>query len=423
MNQSASRAHVADGFLRGATFLSDLKLQRVFAALDGEGEEIRVVGGAVRNALAGDPVSDVDLAATALPEIIQARAAKAGLRTIPTGIEHGTVTLLVEGTPFEVTTLREDIDTFGRHATVRFGRDFRADAQRRDFTINAISVDANGRVYDYCGGLDDIAARRVRFIGDAVARIREDYLRILRLFRFHASFGEGEIEPEALHAAIALRSGLAILSGERIRAELLKLMAARRAADTAEIMADTGILQMLLGGVSIPARLHRIAALESARASGRDVMLRLCALAVLVEDDAARLRDCLRLANAQETRLANAARALVELHGREKPPLPNDLYRFLFLHGRRAALDAILLAHAESRAAIDDPLWASGYNFLHDTPQPRMPFSGGDLLKRGLAPGPALGETLKRLQAAWIRAGFPKEPEVLARLLDEASGN
>ena len=167
MRFSQKAAHIVDGKLTGSPLLSDPKLRLVFEALDGEGEELRVVGGAVRNALLGEDIADVDLATTALPEVILARAAQARLRTIPTGIEHGTITVLVDGAPFEVTTLRQDIDTFGRHATVEFGRDFAADAHRRDFTINALSLDARGHVHDYCGGLADLAVRCVRFIGDA----------------------------------------------------------------------------------------------------------------------------------------------------------------------------------------------------------------------------------------------------------------
>jgi poly(A) polymerase len=416
-----ANARVVEGLLAGSPLLLDPRLQRVIAALDGDGEEIRIVGGAVRNGLIHEEIHDVDLATTALPIVVQARAAKAGLRTIPTGIEHGTITVLVDGTPFEVTTLREDVDTFGRHANVEFGRDFAADARRRDFTMNALSVDSHGRIFDYCGGLEDIDQRRVRFIGDAATRIREDYLRILRLFRFHAAYGEGPIDREALHAAIENREGLAMLSRERIRAEILKLLVARGAAESVALMSDCGILQMFLGGIGVCTRLQRVAAIEAARSLKPDAVLRLTALGVLVEDDAERLRDRLRLSNAEETRLAAAARVLVGMHGDAEPPLPNELYRFLFLHGRRAALDGVMLAQAESGKDPNDAKWRSAYAFLQDTPEPRLPFSGSDLMQRGLRPGPAIGETLKRLQAAWIRAGFPKEPEVLARLLDEAA--
>ena len=188
-----------------ASLLATPGLETVFALLDRDGEEARMVGGAVRNALMGLPVADIDIATTATPDIVMQRAAAAGLRALPTGIDHGTVTLLVDHKPFEITTLREDIETDGRHAIVKFGRDFSHDAQRRDFTMNALYARVDGTVEDYTDGLADLAQRRVRFIGDAHQRIREDYLRILRLFRFHAAYGEGSLDADALHAAIVLR--------------------------------------------------------------------------------------------------------------------------------------------------------------------------------------------------------------------------
>src|ERR1700753_4030079 len=197
---------------------------RVLALLGGEGSEARVIGGAVRNALLGAPIGDIDIATTALPAEAMRRAKAAGIKSVPTGIEHGTVTLVVDGQPFEVTTLREDTETFGRKAKVAFGRDWVADAQRRDFTINGLSVDADGVVHDHVGGFDDIVARRVRFIGDPNQRIAEDYLRILRFFRFHAAHGAGEPDRAGYLACIGGRAGLATLSAERVRMELIKLM-------------------------------------------------------------------------------------------------------------------------------------------------------------------------------------------------------
>ncbi len=202
------------------------RLTTVLAALDAPGEETRLVGGAVRDALLGRPVADIDLATTLLPEAVVARANAAGLKPVPTGIAHGTVTVVAEGEPFEVTTLREDIETDGRHAVVRFGRDFGHDAARRDFTVNALSVTPDAYVHDTVGGLADLAAARVRFIGEARQRIREDYLRVLRFFRFHARYGAGDPDPEGLAASIEARDGLALLSRERVRGELLKLLVA-----------------------------------------------------------------------------------------------------------------------------------------------------------------------------------------------------
>ena len=243
--------------------------------LDRDGEEARVVGGAVRNALLGEPIGDIDVATTAIPAEVTRRATAAGFKPVPTGIEHGTVTVVVAGRPFEVTTLREDIETFGRHANVSFGRDWKADAERRDFTMNALSLSADGRVHDYVGGLTDLAARRVRFIGDASKRIAEDYLRILRFFRFHATYGHGHPDAEGLHACIVARAGLEQLSRERVRMELMKLLIAPHAVPALATMTETGILLGVLGGVPYLASFANLAKLEHAIGTPADPVRRL----------------------------------------------------------------------------------------------------------------------------------------------------
>ena len=222
-------------------------LLRVLTLLDCDGEEARLVGGALRNALLERPVEEFDIATTATPQTVIARAEKAKLRSVPTGISHGTVMLLVEGKPFEVTSLREDIETDGRHAKVRFSRDFEADAKRRDFTMNALSMTREALLYDYIGGLADLKARKLRFIGDPAARIREDYLRILRFFRFAAAYAEGPLDAAAVLACMRERDGLARLSRERVRSEIMKLLAAPRAGDVTREFCETGLLGPLLG--------------------------------------------------------------------------------------------------------------------------------------------------------------------------------
>lgn len=403
--------------LDGPSFLDSAPLRRLLDVLDGNGEETRVVGGAVRNWLMNVPVTEVDLATTATPQDVMKRVAAAHLKCVPTGLDHGTLTIVVEGVPYEVTTLREDVETDGRRAKVAFGRDFDADAMRRDFTVNALSVDARGTIHDPAGGMADIAARRVRFIGDAAQRIREDYLRILRFFRFHAAYGEGAPEPDALAAIAQNRDGLDTLSRERVRAELLKILQARRAPEALDLMGALGLIVPILGGVDMPLRLEELTRIERGAPDG---VLRLCALAVLVPEDAERLRARLRLSNDETTRLASAARARVVLHGADVPPPHGDLRRFLFEHGRRAACDALALAHAESGGPKDDAAWLSAARFLEDTPEPRLPFGGADLIARGLPPGKAVGDVLKILQADWIRAGFPDAPQALARLINDA---
>src|ERR1700710_1818166 len=236
--------------LDDAPWLTSGPTARVLELLNGHGEEARVVGGDVRNELLKLPVADFDIATTALRFEVSRRARATGIKSVPTGIEHGTVTLVVDGHPFEVTTLREDTETFGRKANVAFGRDWIRDAERRDFTINGLSVDAEGIVHDHVGGLDDIAAKRVRFIGDAQQRIAEDYLRILRFFRIHAAYGAGEPDRAGYLACIGGRAGLAGLSAERIRMEMLKLMVADGAAGAVQAMADGGLLLPIFGGVA-----------------------------------------------------------------------------------------------------------------------------------------------------------------------------
>src|ERR1700761_4668972 len=233
-----------------ASWLRPGPAARVLALLDGAGSEARVIGGAVRNTLLGAPIGDIDIATTSLPDEVVRRAKAAGIKSVPTGIEHGTVTLVLDGQPFEVTTLREDIETFGRKAKVSFGTDWKRDAERRDFTINALSAGVDGVVHDYVGGLPDIAARQGRFIGDPSRRIAEDYLRILRFFRIHAAYGIGEPDREGLLACIGGRDGLAGLSAERVRTEIMKLMIAPGALASIAAMADGGLLLQIFGGVA-----------------------------------------------------------------------------------------------------------------------------------------------------------------------------
>lgn len=397
--------------------LDDRPLARTLALLHGGGEEARVVGGAIRNALLGIPVQDYDIATTAEPPSVIARATAAGLRTVPTGIAHGTVTIVVDGRHFEVTTLREDIATDGRHATIRFGRDFAQDARRRDFTINALSMGPDGHLYDYAGGLADIAARRVRFIGDPATRIREDYLRILRFFRFSATYAD-TLDEAGLAAAIRARDGLARLSRERVRQELMKLLMADRGVPVITAVAETGLLGLLLPSIPWPARLCRLLAVVPDAAA----MPRLAALSAFTTEDALRLRERLRLSNADAARIEGTVKVGARLHGAEGPPCSGVLRALLFEIGRQAAVDGLALAWAESQAAPDDIRWRSALHFLRDTPEPRLPFSGADLIARGFPAGRPLGDALKRLQANWIRAGFPEDPRRLADLLAEVAG-
>jgi poly(A) polymerase len=400
--------------------LDDASLLRVLTLLDRDGEEARVIGGALRNALLGRPVLECDIATTAQPEVVTARAEAAGLRAIPTGIAHGTVTLLVDGKTFEVTTLREDIETDGRHAKVRFSRDFAADAERRDFTINALSMNREATLYDYVGGLKDLDAHRLRFIGDPTERIREDYLRILRFFRFAAEYSEGPLDPNALLAAMAERGGLLQLSRERIRAELFKLLVARRVGEITRIFSETGLLGPLIASAPWPSRLESL--LRFGAESPPDALLRLAALCVNLPEDAERLRDYLRLSNQEHQRLESCANALITLHGLDLPPTQQTLLRLLFRHGRQAACDALALVGAEA-GAKHWAEWRETIAFVRAAEEPKMPFSGADLIARGVTNGRAIGAALKDLQHRWMEEGFPKEPGRLAQMLEEVTAS
>ncbi|MBB4301210.1 poly(A) polymerase [Rhodobium orientis] len=386
-----------------AGWLVDDKLQGVLAALNVEGDEARIVGGAIRNTLLGVPVSDIDIATTARPETVVERAEAAGFRAIPTGIEHGTVTLVVAHTPFEVTTLREDIETFGRKATVRFGRDWEADARRRDFTMNALYAGADGTVYDLVGGRADCLSRKVRFIGDADARIHEDYLRILRFFRFHASYGDGPIDREGLLAAVRGRSGLRHLSAERIGQEMRRLAMAPGGAATTRIMADSGILQIVLGGIGSPETLGRLTALAANLPASLDAALAHAALSARIPEDAERVAERLRLSNEVRRRMVKVLRLA--------PGLSADMGEAaarlaLYRSDAETFRGAVLLAWAWSDAAGDDAGWRDLFGLAGRWPVPRFPVSGRDLVALGIPSGPAVGELLARVEDWWIGEGF-----------------
>jgi poly(A) polymerase len=401
-----------------APWLREAPLADLLAALDRDGEEARVVGGAVRNALIGEPHGDVDIATTALPAEVSRRVQAAGFKAVPTGIEHGTVTVVAQSRPFEVTTLREDIETFGRHAKVAFGRDWRRDAERRDFTMNALSAGRDGTVYDYVGGLADIAARRVRFIGEAATRIAEDYLRILRFFRFHAAYGEGALDPAGVAACIAGRGGLDRLSRERVRMEMVKLLVARHPVPALAVMTETGLLEQVLGGVPLLASFANMMKLEAALALDADAVRRLGALAVSVAEDAERLRERLRLANTEYERLASMADGwwqisshLGERGGRVL------LYRL----GPVRFTDRVLLAWTRSPQGAADQPWRALATLPARWTTPAFPLKAAHFLERGVAKGPRLGAALAAAEEAWIAADFPSDPAALGAIADAAA--
>ena len=402
--------------LAGAAFLRQPRLAAVVGALEKAGGRACVVGGSVRDALIGRPVREVDIATTLTPHDASRACLQAGLKAVPTGIEHGTVTVICDGMPFEVTTLRRDVRTDGRRAVVAFTADWAEDASRRDFTMNALYAALDGTVFDPVGGYRDLAARRVRFIGDARARIREDYLRILRLFRFHAEFGRGDPDAAGLAAAAELASGLAGLSRERVRQELMRLLDAPGAAPAVAAMERSGIFAAL--GLASP-HVERFAALKATgrMRAGEDAVLALAALLLAPRHgrDAEALAARLRLARDETRRLA----ALEGWEGVSPALGGKERAELCYRAGGGAARDRALLAWAACGAPADDAGWGALVDFTETWTSPEFPLKGRDLLRLGIARGPALGRALAALESHWIESGFaPDRQALLARARD-----
>jgi poly(A) polymerase len=396
--------------LSNADWLWRSDAQAVFAALAARGFAARAVGGAVRNALLGLPVTDVDIATTARPDDIIAAAEAAGLRAIPTGITHGTVTIVSGGRPYEVTTLRKDVQTHGRHATVAFTDDWAADAGRRDFTLNALYCTADGEMFDPLSGYADLIARRVRFIGEAAERIREDYLRILRFFRFNAEYGQGPPDTEALTACVRERTGLAILSGERVCQELLRLLAAPRGPELARWMLDYGLLPQVLGLAPRPTLLARLADLEAALGLAPDAVLRLAVLGVEVPEDAERLRDRLRLSNEDATKVTRAAMPAPAVD----PAAPESAAKTqLYADGATAYRERVVIAWTRSGDGPASDAWRRRLSLPERWQPPRFPIGGADVMTLGVPAGPRVGELLRALEAWWITGDFKADEATL----------
>lgn len=367
-------------------------LDNLLTALDAAGGKARYVGGAVRDGLLGLAVNDLDIATTLAPQDVLDRLKAAEIKAVPTGIDHGTITAVIAGWPVEITTLRRDVSTDGRRATIAYTDDWREDAARRDFTINALYADPlSGEITDYFGGVADLEARRLRFIGDADARIAEDHLRILRYFRFLARYGDDELDNMAYAACVAAANSLMALSRERIADELLKLLGVAAPIHALRLMVDGGILTPVLPEVDRAGiyRLERLIAREAAAGIAPSALRR---LAALLPPDAARadlVGARLKLSNKARKRLTTALEA-----GLGDMPI-----RALAWHiGVEGAIDRLLLdadADLSPLSALDD--W---------TP-PKLPIGGGALIARGLPPGPDVAKALNVVQDMWVAEGFP----------------
>jgi poly(A) polymerase len=379
----------------------------VMAALNGGGGVTRFVGGAVRDALIGRAVTDVDLATDLKPDDVMARLAAARIDVVPTGLKHGTVTAVTGGRHFEITTLRVDVETFGRHARVAFGADWQADAERRDFTMNALYLDANGALYDPTGGRADLAAGRIRFVGDPATRIAEDYLRVLRFFRFQAQLGREPPDTRALDACRNAAPKLASLSAERIRVELLKLLATPDPVPTVQLMRDLGIFAPILPEAT---QVDLLAGMVAAERTFGEPVEPLRRLAALLDTDAPRvIADRLRLSNTEAERLVDVA-------GMKSPPRqdPAEMRAEIYRHGLVRYVDRILLVAAElMRAGESAAHLASVLDAAHAFSVPKLPIAGRDLVALGVPKGPAVGKLLRDAEAHWIASDFALGREAL----------
>ncbi|MDM9621709.1 poly(A) polymerase [Rhizobium sp. AC44/96] len=404
-------------------WFKDPALGRVLALLNADSGEGRVVGGAVRNSLMGMPVSDIDVATTLTPDTVIQRAQAAGIKAVPTGVDHGTVTLVIGGKPFEVTTLRADMETDGRRAKVAFSTDWQTDADRRDLTINALYVDEKGDVIDLVGGLADIERRNIRFIGDAATRIAEDYLRILRFFRFFAYYGSGRPDADGLRACAAARSKLKTLSAERIWSEMRKLLAAEDPGRALLWMRQVAVLTEILpetekwGIDAIPSLITT----EKALGWKPDPLLR---LAAIVPPDGERLEKM-----AVRLKFSRAEAEFFKRWSSVTPP-SDDISsaafdRLLYRNGAEGITTRLKLALAVARGKVEGDMNEMarsarlGKLLEHAMrwEKPAFPLSGSDMLGAGIPAGKRVGETLSLLENQWIEENFaPDRAALLARL-------
>ena len=383
-----------DGRIAPQPWMSEPTTEAVMKALGAEGGSARFVGGCVRDVLLGRAIGDIDIATPLLPQEVMRRLEAAGIRAVPTGLAHGTVTAVMAPRHFEVTTLRRDVETFGRHARVEFTDDWAEDARRRDFTMNALFLDPYGTVFDPVHGLSDLFAGHVRFVGDAATRIREDVLRVLRFYRFHAWLGRGTADAAARAACRVSAPLVSTLSGERVQAELMKLLRAADPAATLALMAEDGVLGKILPATRPLDILRRLVRLERSNDLEADALRRLGAV---IAGDAEGVARRLKLSNAERDRLI-ALEGALDLAG-DAPALRRLLYRL----GRETYIDRALMTAAQAGATRKlRGLLAAAARWR----KPVFPLSGGDVTALGLAPGPEIGRLLAALEDWWEEGDF-----------------
>ena len=384
---------------------------RVMEALNKDGGEARFVGGCVRDALANREIYDIDIATPLTPDEVIRKLDAAGIRHVPTGIKHGTVTALIDGHPFEITTLRIDVKTHGRHADVEFTDNWREDAARRDFTMNAMFCDLEGNIYDAFGGIEDLRCGRIRFVGDPHKRIEEDVLRILRFFRFHAHYGRGQADPVALAACASHAENLKKLSVERVSKELLKTLESDHAAIVWQMMMKTGVMAIVLPQATNVERLTRLINLEEKFFCKTDAIRR---LAALIGGDAAFCEEvpvALKLSNDDANRLeVFTQRTEIVLEANIQA-----LHRAVYMLGNDAIRSLLLLGAAQEKFPNDRV--AEFYHEATSWRAPRFPLTGEDVMKQGVAAGPEIGKALKTVEDWWAQNDFtPGRTECLERL-------
>lgn len=415
--------------LAGAFCVAGPSVSQVLVMLGAANGQARIVGGAVRDTLLGRfsaTKSDVDIATTLRPEEVMAAARSAGIKAVPTGVEHGTVTLVVAGRGIEVTTLRRDVETDGRRAVVAFTDDWSEDAMRRDFTMNALYADGYGTLFDPLGGYDDLINRRVRFIGQAQTRIEEDALRILRFFRFQAEIAGAEMDHASYSACVANGERLSGLSRERVRHELLRLLASPGAMLAIEAMDRGGLIAALGLGEANLGRLQRFMALDGKLGREAGGTLRLGALCLSGEKTTTAstmgtekgLGERLRLSTAETRQLA--ALEAVSPVAITAQMNRHDLNQLCHHFGKKVALEKFQFAWANSDATLDDDIWADLWQQLNGIELPAFPLSGADLVAAGLEPGPDLGKKLKQLEGLWVQSDFTMSSADLKALIDKA---
>lgn len=395
-------------------WMQDEAMTALFGAFPDD--SLRFVGGCVRNALWGEPVTDTDLAVALNPEEVMQALTRADIRYIETGVSHGTVTAILKGKPYEITSLRKDVETDGRHAVVSYTKDWAEDAQRRDLTFNALYANQDGQVFDPTGkGLKDLKARRLRFVGEADTRVKEDYLRILRFFRFLAWYGgEAKVDADSLKAGRENKAGIKKLSVERVWSEIKKLLLAGNPSRALHIMLTNDILEGVLPEANNVDGLDHLLKLEAREGLKPDPLLRLMAMSAREPLQMALLSKRLKMSGAESQRLRNWAEdsEALSLEMAER-----DRLAAIYRSGKQTILDRTRLRAAGETDPIKSSHWMSFADLALGWTPPEFPLSGKDLKAAGVEPGPRMGKALQALEALWIRSGFSADKEKLLTAL------